>query len=53
MLDTDIEDSYTVEHDENYVMTSEQLRRLIWEKFERNNVLHQLEGKREALCGDR
>ena len=49
MLDTDIDDNYVVDHNENYEMTPEQLRKLIWAKFERNNRLHQLEGKQEAL----
>lgn len=30
---------YKVEHSENYVLTPEQTRKLIFQKFERNGVL--------------
>ena len=51
-MDLEIDDNYVVEHGENYVMTQEQVTKLIWEKFERNNVLHRLVGKREALFAE-
>ena len=51
-MDIEIDDNYVVEHGENYVMTQEQVTKLIWEKFERNNVLHRLVDKREALFAE-
>jgi hypothetical protein len=49
----DIEiDSYLVEHNENYEMTQEQLSKLIWEKFNRNNELQRLVSKRERQASE-
>jgi len=39
MPETEDYDYNEVEHEEGYVLTPEQTRRLIWQKFERNGVL--------------
>lgn len=39
MPETEDYDFYEVEHEEGYVLTPDQTRRLIWQKFERNGVL--------------
>ena len=51
MIDLEELDGYEVEHNTNYEMTSEQLRKLIWQKFERNNVLQHLVTRQEVLTG--
>jgi hypothetical protein len=51
MIDLEELDGYEVEHNNNYEMTSEQLRKLIWQKFERNNVLQHLVDRQEVLTG--
>ncbi len=48
-METEI-DLFEVEHSENFVLTPEQTRRLIWQKFARNNMLDQLEQReRQAI----
>jgi hypothetical protein len=42
------DDKYVVEHDDNFVLDKEQLRKLIEAKFKRNNVLHRLNKERES-----
>ena len=51
MVDLEEVDGYEVEHSKNYEMTPEQLRKLIWQKFERNNVLQRLVNRQEVLEG--
>ena len=41
-MDIEIE-LYKVEHSNDFVLTAEQTRKLIWQKFARNNMLDQLE----------
>ena len=36
-MDLEIDDNYKVEHDANFVLNDEQLRKLISEKFKRNS----------------
>ena len=36
-------DLFEVEHSDNFVLTAEQTRKLIWQKFARNHMLEQLE----------
>ncbi len=36
-------DLFDVDYSENFVLTAEQTRQLIWQKFARNNMLDQLE----------
>jgi hypothetical protein len=47
----DIEDIYKVEHNEDYVLTDEQFRKLIVQKFERNgfDIQDVKERERSAL----
>lgn len=48
----DTEDIYKVEHNEDYVLTEEQFRKLIIQKFERNGfVVRNLE-QRERLASE-
>jgi hypothetical protein len=42
MIETEI-DLYKVEHSDDFSLTVEQTRKLIWNKFARNNMLDQLE----------
>jgi hypothetical protein len=42
MIETEI-DLYKVEHSEDFTLTVDQTRKLIWNKFARNNMLDQLE----------
>ena len=46
-MDTEIDDFYKVEHGENFVLNEEQLRKLIWDKFERNKTVQQRLEERE------
>ena len=48
MPETDDNDFYVVEHEEDYVLTDEQFRKLITQKFERNKLLHKLSKEREG-----
>lgn len=43
MTETEVNDLFEVEHGDNFTLTPEQTRKLIWQKFARNNALHQLE----------
>ena len=47
MPETEVDD-YKVEHSEDYVLTDEQFRKLITQKFERNNIMHRLSKERES-----
>lgn len=47
MPETDLDD-YKVEHSEDYVLTPEQTRKLIFQKFERNGVLLDVLKERES-----
>lgn len=46
-MDFDIEDSYIVEHGEDFVLSEDQFRKLVESKFKRNNVLYLLDKERE------
>ncbi len=46
-MEFDIEDSYTVEHSEGFVLTDDQFKKLIESKVERNKTLYSLEKVRE------
>ena len=46
-METDININYKVEHNENFELTEEQVRKLIEAKFARNGVLHKLVEERE------
>lgn len=48
MPETDDNDFYVVEHSEDFVLTDEQFRKLITQKFERNNIMHRLSKEREG-----
>ena len=49
-MDLEIDDKYVVEHDENYVMTSEQFRKLIDSKVRRNiRTARQLDERESRL----
>lgn len=52
MLETEDNNFYEVEHDEGYVLTPEQTRKLIWQKFERNGVLLDQFKERESRLND-
>jgi hypothetical protein len=43
----DIEDSYKVEHNEGFVLTEDQFKKLIESKVERNKTLYSLDKVRE------
>ncbi len=47
MPETD-DHNFTVEHGEDYVLTPEQFRKLIEQKFERNNIMYRLPKQRES-----
>jgi hypothetical protein len=42
-------DLFEVEHSDNFVLTTEQTRKLIWQKFARNNMLEQLEERERQV----
>jgi hypothetical protein len=42
-------DLFEVEHSDNFVLTEEQTRKLIWQKFARNNMLDQLEQREKQV----
>jgi hypothetical protein len=48
-MDLEVDDNYVVEHDENYVMNEEQVRRLIRSKFVRNNRTARQLDERESM----
>ena len=48
----DTEDIYKVEHNEDYVLTAEQFRKLILQKFERNGFVFQDLKRRERLASE-
>jgi len=50
MIEIEI-DLYKVEHSENFTLTVEQTRKLIWNKFARNNMLEQLEERERQALG--
>jgi hypothetical protein len=51
-MDLDLDDDYKVEHDDNFVLTVDQVRKLIDAKFERNGRLAELIQMREDLLKD-
>ena len=51
-MDFDLVDDYKVEHSDNYVLTAEQLKKLIEAKFERNGQLAKLIQLREDRVTD-
>jgi hypothetical protein len=48
-MELEIDKNYEVEHSENFVLTAEQTRKLIWQKFARNNMLDQLEERERQV----
>ena len=48
-MESEIDKNYEVEHSENFVLTAEQTRKLIWQKFARNNMLDQLEQRERQV----
>jgi hypothetical protein len=47
-MNTEIE-LYKVEHSDDFVLTADQTRKLIWQKFARNNMLDQLEERERQV----